>query len=374
MDTEAFLFALLIFWVLLYILGRFFHLEKFGLKIQPAYFIYTSKRFNKILSTLSKKGSTVLKVFFNIGVGLAGIIMIYAIYFLIDNLSKFIRPGGAAIPIGLVIPGITLKLYWLPYFLVAAAIIVTTHEAAHGIAAQLEEIPLESTGIWLVIIFLGAYVGLKEKKFEKVSTFSKLRVISAGSSINLAVGLLVFIVLTTFYAPASGILILETVENSPREQTELQRWDTIFAINETKISNIMDLENYMVNVGVGENLILETNKGNILIITTKGPENRAIIGLTYPQHYYPCRLGLGYRSALHLYQALNWTFIFTFNIVIFNMLPLYPFDGDKFLYYTLKKIVKGKSHQVRVLFNVACFGLIATNILLSFLRYGLFSL
>ena len=152
MEPEAFLFFLLIFWVLLYILGRFFHLEKFGLKIQPAYFIYTSKRFNRILSLLSKKGSAFLKAVFTLGVGLAGIIMIYALYFLIDNLSKFIGPGGTAVPIGLVIPGITLKLYWLPYFLVAAAIIVITHEAAHGIAAQLEEIPLESTGIWLVIM------------------------------------------------------------------------------------------------------------------------------------------------------------------------------------------------------------------------------
>jgi len=56
------------------------------------------------------------------------------------------------------------------------------------------------------------------------------------------------------------------------------------------------------------------------------------------------------------------------------MLPLYPFDGEKFLYYSLKKIVKNRHYEARILFNAICLGLIAINMAMSFIRYGLIRL
>ena len=72
-------------------------------------------------------------------------------------------------------------------------------------------------------------------------------------------------------------------------------------------------------------------------------------------------------------MILDWTYLLVFGIAILNMLPLYPFDGDKFLYYVLEKVARGRAREVRVLFNALSFVLIAGNIIMSFLRYGVIS-
>ncbi len=373
MDIKTFLFTLLFFWVLLYLLGRFFHLERYRLEIQPAYLVYKSESLSKVLSSLSTKGSVLWKVFFNMGLIFAAVQLIYVTYTLVNNILKFISPSGVGVPFSLVIPGITIRLYWLPYFFVAAMIIAVTHEVAHGVAAQLEKVPLESAGIFVALVFPSAFVMFDKERFEKALTLSKLRIISAGSAINLATGLIVFLLLSALFTSSSGILILETTKEGPLEKVGLSRWDTIYAINGTDISSSEDLHLYMHNVTIGEALTLDTNKGNVSIKTKEGSGGQAIIGLSRYSFYYPCRFSIGYTMALSLFMILDWTYLLVFGIAILNMLPLYPFDGDKFLYYVLEKVAKGRGREVRVLYNALSLVLIAGNIIMSFLRYGVLS-
>ena len=74
-----------------------------------------------------------------------------------------------------------------------------------------------------------------------------------------------------------------------------------------------------------------------------------------------------------MHLALEWTFLLVFNVVVFNMMPLTPFDGDKFLYYIAEKVTKGRGREVRIFFNAMSVGLMALNMILSFVRYGLLS-
>jgi len=371
-DIPTFLLALAVFWSVLYLGGRIFHLEKYGLEVGPAYLVYKSKRLERALDSVSKRRSKLWRTSCNISIVLGAGLMVYAVYIFVNNILAFTSPQGIVTPTFLIIPGITIRLYWLPYFLVAGMIIVVTHEVAHGIAVRLEKVPIVSAGVVLALVFPGAFVESDEKKFEEAPVVSKLRIVAVGSATNLVTGLLAFLLLSTLFTPA-GIVILETTEGGPLEKAGLRRWDIISAIDETPILNIFALENYMENVNVGDTLILETNKGKIEVNATEGSEGQAVIGLTYFWNYFSCG-PLGSMLSVQLYATLSWMLLLAISIAIFNMLPLYPFDGDKFFYYALGKVVKRGLREIRILTSVVCLGLMATTLLLSFIRYGLISI
>lgn len=379
MAAEVFLLALLIFWVLLYLAGRLFHLDKYGFEIYPAYLSYKSEKLKAFLDVLSERGGVVWRKLCDLGWVLAIGLMAYSVYFLADNVWKFAQPGGGGAPVIPVLFGITIRLYWLPYFMASAVIVVITHELAHGVAARLEKIPIKSAGVLLALVIPGGFVETDEERFEKASTLSKLRVLSAGSSTNLVTGLLVFLLSTTLYAPPSGILILGTLGGGPLEQEGLRRWDVIYAINGTEISTLQDLDTYFANVTVNDTLILETSKGNKTITVIQDPteaESHGIIGLTDRWNYYPFRFGPRRLIPIqhHLHMTLDWILILAWGIALFNMLPIYPFDGDRCLYSLLEKVVKKRRREVRILFNSVCLGLMAANLMLTFMRYGLISI
>jgi len=369
-----FLLILIIFWIAIYLAGHFFHLDKHGLEVKPAYFMYKSKKLKRFLDKASKRRQFFWKTFSNISIAFALGLMVFSIYFFASNLLKFIYPAevGDAVPVIPILPVITIQLYWLPYFFIAIAIAVLTHEFAHGIIARLEKIPVKSAGILMAFVFFGGFVEPDEEGFQKASTVSKLRMLAVGSSTNLITSFLVLLLLTGLYAPASGILIYETTENGPIAQAGLQQWDAIFAVNGTIMSTISDFGEFMRqnNVTPGQTLILETNKGNISITTSTGSEGQAIIGLAYYSDYYPSRIPLEHYTTVHLNLILFWLYLISVNVAIFNMLPLYPFDGERFLYYTLKKIVKKRHREARILLNAICLGLIAINIAMTFITYG----
>lgn len=373
-----FLLILAIFWIVIYLAGYLFHLDKHGLEVKPAYFMYKSEKLAGFLDKASKKRQFFWKTFSNIGIAFALGLMVFSLYFFASNLLKFIYPVevGGAVPIIPILPVLTVRLYWLPYFFVAIAIAVLAHEFAHGIIARLEKIPVKSAGILMALVFFGGFVEPDEKGFKKVRTLSKLRMLAVGSSTNLITGFLALLLIMSLYAPASGILIYETTANGPIEKEGLQQWDRIYGIstgmNETIISTAYDLQEFMIqnNVTPGDVVTLKTNRGDIEITTENGSRGQPIVGLAYYADYYPSRIPLEYYTSIHLNLTLFWLHLISVSVAVFNMLPLYPFDGERFLYYSLKKIVRKRHREARVLFNVICFGLIAINIALSFIIFG----
>jgi len=368
-----FFLGIIVFWILLYAISRIFHLEKHGLEVLPVYFMYKSKWMKNILERISQSRQTLWKMLANIGILLAFGMMIFSIYFLANNLVRFFIPIGETSPVVPILPGITLQLYLLPYFFAAAAIIILTHEFAHGIVARIERIPVKSAGIVAALVFFGGFVEPDEEKLEKAPKSSKLRIIAAGSSINLTTTVLVILLLTVLFAPSSGILIHATRENGPAATAGLQQWDVVYAINGTRILTMDDFEQYVTNHTVvpGQNLTFSTYRGDISITAGTNPSGNVSFGILY-SNYYPLRLlEISPVITFNFHTFLYWLFLIAGSVAIFNMLPLYPFDGEKFVYYSLENVVKKRLREVRILCNIVCFGLIALNIALTFVKYGL---
>jgi len=377
----AVLLGIAVFWIVLYALSRIVHLEEHGLDVKPFYFMYKSKALNRILDVWAKKRRKLWLVLSNISIAFGVGLMVFGIYFLVDNLLRFIYPIGVASPIFPVVPILTIRLYWLPYFFIAVVVVMLTHELAHGIIARLEEIPVLSTGVLAAVVFFGAFVEPDEKEFEKASVLSRLRMLAAGSSANFATALLALLLLSGLFAPPAGILIYEVASDGPlaRSGFPVQRWDVIQAINGTDVSTYERFSNYMLGVGPNVTLtltVLSANqRENITIVTVPSPTNssRGLIGFDRGliPVFNPSRLGLDQYSSVHLSWILFWIYLLGLSVAIFNMFPLYPFDGERFLYYPIEKLVGKHKLQLRKMLNVVFLGLLAGNMILSFVRYGL---
>jgi membrane-associated protease RseP (regulator of RpoE activity) len=376
----TFLIGLVVFWAILYLLAYVFHLDKYGLDVKPAFLMYKSKALNESIDKLAKKKPVLWTTLSNIGVAFSVGLMAFSIYFLVNNLLRFSQVGdiGYVAP---VIPGLTLSMTWLPFFLVAIIVIVLPHELAHGIMARVENIPVLSTGILAVLVFFGAFVEPDEKEFEKASLTARLRMLSAGSATNIVTALLALILLSGLFAAPAGVLIQDTVPDGPLENAGFGRWDVIQGINGTPIATYPDFTIYMRSVKAGQNLsvtVLHNNRvEQIPIKTAPAPENksRAILGFSPSlTDYQPNKLGLHQYAGVNLYWTIFWIYAFSFSVAVFNMLPLYPFDGERVLYYPLERFVKKRKRELRISLSAFTLALFALNIIISIWRYGLLAL
>ena len=372
MEVLVFGAGLLVFWLFVNLLDRTLPLEKYGLKVSWVFIKHESQRFKAFIGKMSEKRPKVWRAFSNLSLGLGVGLLIFSMYFLSDNLLKFVRPGGVGSPVVPIVPGLTIRVHWLPYFVLAFLVAALTHEIAHGIVARLEGVRVESAGLFLALVPPGGFVELDEKELESSSTVSKMKILSAGSSINLLTGLLVFLVISLVFVGApSGIVVMDVLEDGPLERAGIHRWDVIYAINGTQIRTIRDLGELMVNVTPGDGLILGTSRADLPISSASDPDetDRAIIGIVSSMPYYESRLRLGFFWDTQLYTTLNWMFVLLANLAIINMLPIPFFDGDKFVQYFFQKY--GKKGWMKTFFNAVSLFLIAANMALS-VTSGLF--
>jgi hypothetical protein len=56
------------------------------------------------------------------------------------------------------------------------------------------------------------------------------------------------------------------------------------------------------------------------------------------------------------------------------MLPAFPFDGEKVLYYPLANLMKKHTRELRYALNIIVWGLFVLNVALSFWRFGLLAI
>ncbi|KAF8976671.1 hypothetical protein BGZ46_008063, partial [Entomortierella lignicola] len=95
------------------------------------------------------------------------------------------------------IPGVTLPLSHLPYYLIALLVAGVFHEAGHAIAAAREKTQVSSTGIFLYILYPGAFVDISSRVLAIMSPLQQLRVICAGVWHNAILFIAAWIFLST---------------------------------------------------------------------------------------------------------------------------------------------------------------------------------
>lgn len=374
-----------VIWIGVYLVGRFLKAERFGFVLSPVYFMYKTTALNEWIGSLAEKRRGLWRTLGNAGIATGIGLMAFAIYTLGLNLYNLFYRVEAATSIQPVIPlpGLTISWESFPYLVLAISLVLATHELAHGVATRVDNVPLKSAGVFIAVLLFGGFVEPDEERLEKASNQTKLRVYAAGSFTNAAIGLIVLLLFANFAATIApfyatnyaGVQVSGLIPGYPAEMAGIRSGDVIVGVNGVPIRTVVDLQSAMSSISPGAQVRISTLRGDFQIVTKADPKNssRGIMGvspirdlITYSSRYSLLPDDLPY----HVLRIEFWTSIVFVSVAIINMMPLYMFDGDRFLETILKTLGIARTREIRMFASSASLAILGLNFALSMLRFG----
>jgi len=386
----------LIAWVVILGAAKVLKLEKHGFELKIYSLVYKNQQVQSVLIKILGRTRRGIRVFADVSVVAGFLMMGFAFWFLISNVSKFFVAPAEFSQLTVLIPGITLtSSSSILYFLLSIPIVLVIHEGAHGIVAALEKIKIKTGGFAIFIAMFAGFVEPDEEEFNKAKKISKLRVIGAGATSNVifafALGLILLTnpffamilpepLLSTFYDLPDGVLILSIIENSGAEKAGLLANDIITSINGVQILSPLDFQKTELIPGEIANVSVLRN-GQVLqfpveIIPSPEDPQRGLIGIMRDNSFaYKPVLNFIEWNDPNVSMFLLWLWMISFFIGIINMLPLPILDGGKFIHTIIDKKISDKAVNITMwgiyAFTFALFGL---NIALSYMKSGWFTI
>ncbi len=394
--TQNSIIYVLIAWVVILGIAKGLKLEKHGFELKIYSLVYKNQQVQTILTKILGRTRRGIKVFANVSVVAGFLMMGFAFWFLISNVSKFFVAPTEFSQLTVLIPGVTLtSSSSILYFLLSIPIVLVIHEGAHGIVATLEKIRIKTGGFAIFIAMFAGFVEPDDEEFNKAKKISKLRVIGAGATSNVIFALVLGAILltnpffamvlpepllSTFYDLPDGVLILSIIENSGAEKAGLLPNDVITSINGIPILSPLDFQKAKLIPGETAN-VSALREGKILqfsVEVTPSPEDqkKGLIGIMRDNSF-------AYKPVLNFIQwndpgvsmFLLWLWMISFFIGIINMLPLPILDGGKFIHTIIDKKLSDKSVNIAMWGIYAfTFGLFGLNIALSYIKSGWFTI
>ncbi|KQH83455.1 site-2 protease family protein [Thermococcus thioreducens] len=322
------------FWIILYALfGRKEEKEE-GLAVDMFVAMWRTKKLLGFIDRVAGKNRRFWKVYSDVGIALGFMGMAYVFYALLRTALQTIQTGGEQAGVQLVIPGVTIPLW---YGLIGLAVVMVVHELSHGIVARAENLPLKSVGLVLLAVIPGAFVEPDEEELEKAPLRSRLRVYGAGSLANVVTAILALIIINLAITPVlqpAGILVSGVLEDGPAFGV-LQQGDVIIAMDGEKITDMESFINFMNTTKPGQLVTLTVLRdGEEITLQLKlgaHPENpeKGYIGI-YPAQHVVSKIGYE-NIILPLFFTLYWIYVLNLGIGLMNLFPLVPLDGGRML-------------------------------------------
>ncbi len=394
-SNQVLIIGFVIFWTIVTLVGRTNKAKKAGFETKPLYIIWKYHKIEQYLVKLSSR-KKFWNIYADLSVILGIILLIGSVAFLTNNIINLFNSQDDFLGVTILIPFVTLKSPdILLYFFLAVPLILILHEGAHGVISVLEKIKVESGGFAILGVLIAGFVEPNEDEFKKAKSVSKLRLIGAGSSANLVSSIFVAALLITtpffgaflplpvrdvFYKPSIGLPIFDVDQDLEEGNLGLLEDDIITEINGKRIRSPQDLQE--IEFGVGESveigIIRNGEQRNINIITSPSEDDpsKGMIGIKHlGTSQYPSKFPISLEFSRSVTLFLFWFWFLSWHISIFNMLPLYPLDGDQFFAALLEKISDPKKRKIiRYLVNVLIGLLLIGNLVGTFLISGLLTL
>lgn len=374
---------LLAFWTLIYMAKRYFP-KSFS--IWPFLIMWKTTKFNSFIDRLGTRFRSLWKVLGTIGVAMSVGALFYISYVLVQNLYNLLFRPESGSPVTPLIPGITLSLTFntMFFFGLSIAVILISHELAHGVSARGEGITIKQTGLLLLAIIPGAFVEPDEESLKKARRASQARVYAAGSATNIVIALFVLMLLAngtgvlslSYNTAPSGVLISDIVGGSPADG-KLHIWDAIVSINGTMVNDTVGLTQAlrsttpnstvpMVLIRDGSSLSI-----NFTLGTSASQANLSYIGINTYNYFTPKTSFAPVWGPFYLFGSLNWLYLLSLNIGLINLFPVPSLDGDQ-LFRLFAEFILRNNKRAAVIGNIIRWGALAVlilSILLSFIIF-----
>ena len=392
--AENAIIYVLIAWVVILIVAKSLKLEKHGFTIKAYSLTYKNSQVQSVLSKMLTRTRRGIRVFADVSV-IAGFLMMgFAFWFLLSNISNFFVKPTEFAELTVLIPGVTLtSASAILYFLLSIPIVLVIHEGAHGIVASLEKIKIKTGGFAIFIALFAGFVEPDEKEFDNAKKISKLRVIGAGATANVIFAFALGAILLTnplfamilpdpllewFYDEPDGVLILSIIEGSGAEKAGLQKDDVITGIEGVPIITPLDFQK--VDLKPGETVTVTVNRDGqqlefpVEIMPSPDDPDKGLVGIMRDNAFYkPVYNFIEWDPQVSMF--LLWLWMISFFIGIINMLPLPILDGGKFIYTIIeKKASEAKINAIMFSIYGITFAIFGLNIALSYMKSGWFTI
>jgi len=396
MLTDNAIIYVLIAWVAIFVTAKALKLERFGFTIKPYSLTYKNYKVQSALSKMLTRTKRGIRVFADVSVVAGFLMMGFAFWFLLANISNyFVEPTEFA-ELTVLIPGVTLTSAWaILYFLLSIPIVLVVHEGAHGIVATLEKIKIKNGGFAIFIALFAGFVEPDEEDFDKAKKISRLRVIGAGATSNVIFAFALGAILLTnpmfamilpepflglFYESPEGVLVLSVIEGGGAEQAGIKENDIISKINDVRIVSPIDFQKINLIPGEVFNVTVLRDGQEIVFPVTimPAPEDpeRGLVGIMRDNNlsFKPIYNFIEWNNP-QFSMFLLWLWMISFFIGIINMLPLPILDGGKFIHTIIDKKFSEKSvNGVMLAIYAFTFIIFGLNIALSYMKSGWFTI
>ena len=396
MLTDNAIIYVLIAWVVIFVTAKALKLERFGFTIKPYSLTYKNYKVQSALSKMLTRTKRGIRVFADVSVVAGFLMMGFAFWFLLANISNyFVEPTEFA-ELTVLIPGVTLTSAWaILYFLLSIPIVLVVHEGAHGIVATLEKIKIKNGGFAIFIALFAGFVEPDEEDFDKAKKISRLRVIGAGATSNVIFAFALGAILLTnpmfamvlpepflglFYESPEGVLVLSVIEGGGAEQAGIKENDIISKINDVRIVSPIDFQKINLIPGEVVNVTVLRDGQEIVFPVTimPAPEDpeRGLVGIMRDNNlsFKPIYNYIEWNNP-QFSMFLLWLWMISFFIGIINMLPLPILDGGKFIHTIIDKKISEKSvNGVMLVIYAFTFIIFGLNIALSYMKSGWFTI
>lgn len=161
------------------------------------------------------------------------------------------------------IPGVN---EFIPFTLAvwfALMVTLVVHEFGHGILARVENIKVKFIGVLFLVIPIGAFVEPDEEEFERAEKVSKIRMLGAGITNNMVVGIVCFILflcLLSMAAPNDVPLIKATYVGYPAAGAGVLPNSVITGIDGTAVTTRTEVSTILNRTRPGDSVTLELEK------------------------------------------------------------------------------------------------------------------
>ncbi len=375
LDPYIPLLTYLVVWGGIVILAILLKAEKHGILAKPYYLMLKTVHFNSWMERLGNRWRRGWLTIFDIGAAMGIGIMALAIVVMVRSLLLLLFEPARASPTVLIvpIPGVAVRWDIFPYILIAIAAVLIPHEVAHGIASVLDKVPLKSSGVFLAVVLPGGFVEIDEEELAKRKSRTKLRVFAAGSFTNIVTAFLVIMLFVSmFQNTPSGVLVTGLTANGPAEAAGMSQWSVITSVNGTSTPYQANLTRILVLATPGTVLNVTTNHGLYYVrtVAAEGNASRAFMGVSSAPYFASNLPFLSPPWSFHIFNTFQWMEIILLGVGLINMLPLFPFDGDRYFDTILGKLGLKNTRPARTLASVLSLGLLVSNLLFSYTVFG----
>ncbi|VDM47602.1 unnamed protein product [Toxocara canis] len=147
-----------------------------------------------------------------------------------------------------VIPGLNMPWWHLPLFIGVCLLAGIVHELGHALAAVHFNVPVSGFGIFLFIIYPGAFTEIDSDALRRSTAAQKMRIFGAGIWHNLVLALFGYflflslpLLLSPLYSRNEGVLITKvSSESGLSGEAGLRKGYVVYAVNDCRVRSIRD--------------------------------------------------------------------------------------------------------------------------------------